>query len=554
MSREWPPRIIFNTDGHWVANYQDRFEPEDITQVLPVLAEAGVDALSVLVGIDDDPAWRGSPHGQMWGDNIENWSPDPFLTDIHGHPLKGGMPTHYHGRPIKPVEGKDPMSAHEFLHWIIAKVIEDGHELMDIYIEGARKNGMLAFASFRMSDAHSCDEARGWYGRAQQKIDRPDLLIGSPVPREVHGAPWSFSWRWDWAKEEVRQRYLGLADEAISRYEFDGLELDFSRAPPFFRDGENFKNIPVMTQFMRDVRSIVEQRSKSRGREIRLVVRVPVGIGENLEAGLDTETWIREGLADIVVMGSPGYCVHEIDIEEAVSCAGDSGVLIFTGFDGHTYAASPQEGYEVSPSGVLRAAALNGYYEGASGVHLFNYDYPGHRGEKSQDDNFNVYQEHHLAVIGEFRDPAALEQKLRCYYLPAPPWGGGGYSDHRLQVPRKLALIGRGAGPEHAMRITIREDVEGGKASGRIGKTELRLRMTDFEESRERIRFEINGKSFPFKPDRTVANSRDESWLVFDDPPLFRGVNRILLNLEGASTPIPWPRVENCEILVFPKK
>ena len=39
-----PPRLIFNTDGHWIINYQDRWEPDDITKIMPTLADAGVDA------------------------------------------------------------------------------------------------------------------------------------------------------------------------------------------------------------------------------------------------------------------------------------------------------------------------------------------------------------------------------------------------------------------------------------------------------------------------------------------------------------------------------
>ncbi len=63
MDSKWPPRLIFNTDGHWIINYQDRWKSEDITKMMPALAAVGVDALSVLVGIDDDLSWRGSPHG-----------------------------------------------------------------------------------------------------------------------------------------------------------------------------------------------------------------------------------------------------------------------------------------------------------------------------------------------------------------------------------------------------------------------------------------------------------------------------------------------------------
>ena len=45
MDVKWPPRLIFNTDGHWMINYQDRWNSEDITRMMPDLVAAGVDAL-----------------------------------------------------------------------------------------------------------------------------------------------------------------------------------------------------------------------------------------------------------------------------------------------------------------------------------------------------------------------------------------------------------------------------------------------------------------------------------------------------------------------------
>ena len=328
-----PPQLIFNTDGHWVINYQDRWAVEDIVKMIPVLADCGVDALTALVGIDDDLSWRGSRYAQLWGDNVADWNPDPMTSDIHGNKMDAGQTLHVHGRPVKAIDGKMPQNAHECLYGLFAKLIADGHDLLQVYIDGARQCDMSIYAGFRMNDAHICDEARGWYGRSPQKIERPDLLIGQAVPRGVHGAPWGFSWRWDYAQQGVRERFLGLCDETLTRYDIDGVELDFSRAPPYFRSGEVYIHIPVMTEFVRSARAVVARH----GADKRLIVRVPMGLGENLEAGLDTETWLREGLADIVALGSPGYCAHEIDIARAVSCAGDSGVLVFAGFDGATY-------------------------------------------------------------------------------------------------------------------------------------------------------------------------------------------------------------------------
>ena len=549
MAVQWPPKLIFNTDGHWIINYQDRWQTEDIVKMMPMLVEAGVDVLSVLVGIDDDLSWRGSAHGQLWGDNITEWNPDPAPSDIHGNKMDSSETLHVHGRPVRAVDGKVPRNAHECLHGLFAKLIADGHDLLQIYIEAARKYDLGICAGFRMNDAHICDEARGWFGRSPQKIERPDLMIGQAVPRGVHGAPWGFSWRWDYAKQEVRQRFLGLFDETLTRYDFDGLEIDFSRAPPFFRPGEVFANIPVLTEFMREARALVARQGERRGRSLRLVVRVPVGLGENLEAGMDTETWIREGLADIVVLGSPGYCVHEIDIAPAVACAGESGVLVFAGFDGSTYEVSPQEGYERNVSSVLRATALNGYRDGAAGLHLFNYDYPSHRAGPAQSDDFNEYDPHHLETIRELKDPALLAHRNRCYYLPSPHHNPG--ADHRLKLPRKLGLQGRGAGSGHALEIAVRDDIAKGRTEGRVVSTELRLRLTDWEESVGRLHLEVNGHRVDFAPQRRVQNSRGQEWLVFVDPPLVTGVNKVLLLLEGIVTPEPWPSLEQCEILVL---
>ena len=244
----WPPRIIFNTDGNWAFNYLTNRDPKDLTVILDALKGSAIDIVTVLVGIDDDLSWRGSPHGQLWGDNIEDWNPD----DDYSSASVGGM----------------SMSDVERLHENLAAVVEDGHDLMKIYIDRARELELGMFASFRMNDAHVNLEDRGWYGRSAQKLERTDLLQGHPAwSGDVHAVKWSFSWRWNYAEEEVRQRFLGLMDETLSRYDFDGLELDFSRGPSLFQIGERFKNIPTLTEFMRKAQAIVRRHeSEKEGR------------------------------------------------------------------------------------------------------------------------------------------------------------------------------------------------------------------------------------------------------------------------------------------------
>ena len=84
----WPPKVIFNTDGNWVNRYLPSRAPEAVTVHMDYFADTSVDALSVMIGVDDDLSWRGSPHAGLWGDNVESWDPDDDPTRI----AEGGKP------------------------------------------------------------------------------------------------------------------------------------------------------------------------------------------------------------------------------------------------------------------------------------------------------------------------------------------------------------------------------------------------------------------------------------------------------------------------------
>ena len=310
-----------------------------------------------------------------------------------------------------------------------------------------------------------------------------------------------------------------------------------------------------MTGFVRQAREVVGRCSQSKDKSLKLIVRVPPSIGESLALGIDTEAWIREGLADVVALASQGLCPANFDVADAVSFAKDSGVLIYTGFDPGARKLSPQEGTDLHPPSVLRAVSLNGYEQGAAGVHLFNYDtrfgIKSHHFEEAEERK--LYSEVQLQTLRELADPSALAASNRCYAVQDYRHNDSIYynGDHRPQVPYKLPVIGRGAGPNHVMRITIEDDLKKGVSEGRIKKTELRIRLIDHEGCIDRIRCRVNGQAIDFNPDRQVKNQWDETWQVFDNPPVRRGGNTVFLALDGAKTPNPWPTVRQCEVLVL---
>ena len=186
---------------------------------------------------------------------------------------------------------------------------------------------------------------------------------------------WKFSWQWDYARPKIRELKLDIFDETLERYTFDGIELDFSRNPPFFKPGQVFRNIETMTEFIRQAYAIVQRHTAERDTPVRLLVRVPPSLDENLELGLDVRAWIELGIVDIVAMNGFTRLVPHGDIAQAVDCSKRSGVLIYTGVGGGTHRTSPHQGFEFNVPAVLRAIALNGYRQGAAGVHLFNVPY-----------------------------------------------------------------------------------------------------------------------------------------------------------------------------------
>ena len=126
-----------------------------------------------------------------------------------------------------------------------------------------RRRGREALLSFRMNDDHGND-----FLRTQFRVDHPDCHLGA-------GAL-------DFGQDEVREYIFRLIEEAVERYDCDGIELDFNRFPRFFRDGTTDERVAKMNSLVERVRQMIDAQSKRRGRRLVLAVRVPSNFGRSL--------------------------------------------------------------------------------------------------------------------------------------------------------------------------------------------------------------------------------------------------------------------------------
>ena len=129
-----------------------------------------------------------------------------------------------------------------------------------------KRRGREALLTFRMNDDHGND-----FLRTQFLVDHPDWRLGSEQYRGK-GAM-------DFGRDEVRDYTFRLIEEAVRRYDCDGIELDFNRFPKFFKDGSTEERVAKMNTLVERVRKMLDRVGRERGRRLVLAVRVPSNYG-----------------------------------------------------------------------------------------------------------------------------------------------------------------------------------------------------------------------------------------------------------------------------------
>ncbi len=302
-----------------------------------------------------------------------------------------------------------------------------GDDPLQLILQFWKRDGRTFFFSMRMNDkhhayfnwAHLWDEFRRthqhWFLQAPSDAEwnkdflpwlndparpgpqemwarvqtQPGELRAGPN-RELNGEKLLY----DYSKAEVRSHYLGILREACRRYDLDGVELDWLRYPKFFRDGE--VNAAVLTEFVREARTILDEAAKRYGHPLRLVTRVPDGPARARELGLDVEAWLKAGWIDAVIAGN-GFTFGSNALDQWVTLAHRHRVPVYGVIErmprGFTRYGSPE---------TLRAAAATLWARGADGLYTFNF-----------------YNTAEYPLLAELSDPARLARLPKEFFVDA---------------------------------------------------------------------------------------------------------------------------------------
>ncbi len=230
-----------------------------------------------------------------------------------------------------------------------------GIDHYEVWLATIRKCGREAWISNRMNDAHYTND--------------PDSVMHDRLWREHPEYRLASGGAFDFAHKEVRQNKLKLIAELLDRYDMDGLELDFSRFPWYFKTPDD---APLMTELMEEARRLVNAAAKRRGHPIKLGVRIMSRPHIARRLGFDVAAWREKKLVDVVTVTNFWPCTDPaMPLEEWRELLGDeveldAGIEIFV-------QAYPGAAQFVDTPEVFAGFAAQYLYRGADKIYLFNH-------------------------------------------------------------------------------------------------------------------------------------------------------------------------------------
>jgi len=375
------------------------------------------------------------------------------------------------------------------------------------YILAAREADMEVFASIRMNDTHDARVANIEGLTHPLKKGRPDLLLGNEDSmkrgRQAYASDSIMTWFWsglNFGKAEVRQHFLGFVRWYCPRHDFDGLELDYYRHPLFFRLGEEEEHAGAMTEFVRDVRKTLNEIGEKRGRPYLLAIRVPDTPAMSRRSGLDAETWLREGLMDLLIVGG-GYMPYSGRLKEFVDLAHQRHVQAY-----------PCVNHFRGPV-QMRSLASNFWALGGDGFYLFNFF--GVTG-KEVNAGWGASDAVSLREVGSVetlrgRDKVYLADTGESrHYI--------GYSNPESQFPLRI-VGGRPA------ELVVGDDVRAAEKDGSLKELRLQFTVANVDQA-EAVSLQLNGVTVP--PDKITRTDESTFEALLTASSVRRGINEVI--------------------------
>lgn len=425
----------------------------------------------------------------------------------------------------------------------VRPLIEQGNDALKVMVDYCHANGIEIFRSQRMNDrhdrSHTPDNPNPEFSPFKQQ--HPECLVSTIDNPPTHA---KYDWTGaDYTHPEVRDAMYSYLEEVCQNYDVDGIEMDFWRAPLFFKSvafgGQaSDKELDMMTDLVRRVREMTEREGQRRGRPLLVAVRVPDSLGYCRGIGLDLERWMEEGLVDLLI---PGDSIRQwTPWEQMIKLGHRYGVKVYPSLQRPVF---PGEAPPFSRNSAqsYRAKAMKMWQSGADGVYLFNYLRP----------------KQWWPWLREIGEPDVLARLDKTYYATyswgsrlargdgSPEYflaGGGRFVDIPMLTPDDPITVEPGKTVN--LDVRVGDDLDAAVKKGLQPQVACHLMAAD----NQNLSVRLNGVTL----EKRI--SHDNVWLEFPlEPKLVRpGVNRVEFEL-GAGANEGWSVRDIVISVQFPK-
>lgn len=261
-------------------------------------------------------------------------------------------------------EERNRWSPHERQRFeTLERFTREGVDPYAVIFDAARRAGLETLLTFRINDAHGNDFLRTAFWR-----DHPQYRLPGGALDFSHAA--------------VREYVLGLIVEAMSRYDVDGLELDFQRFPNFFPKETTLSTAArtaLISQWVGQTHARLQALGRERGRPLVLTARVPSAqnqatptYAESLERGCDPAAWARNGWIDFLTVSEWLFAGETLGLEAWRKAVPH--VPIYAGIQPELRPSTSEAHAEFHlGSAGYRRLARQRWADGANGIYLFNF-------------------------------------------------------------------------------------------------------------------------------------------------------------------------------------
>ncbi len=394
---------------------------------------------------------------------------DAIWWDIAGSPLESTYPS-----KIEP-----PVD-----HPLLQQWLREGVDWVEQLVNETRRRKLEVFWNHRISEVEFTHMAGGATKKltSQLKVEHPDWVVP---------ASWWPQGMWNLVSEGLREHKLTILRELVTRYDLDGIQIDFSRHIPCLAVGHQWELRGHVTEFMRMVRLMLLEVAQQRGRPLLLAAKVPQTLEGCRADGFDVKAWADQRLVDVLTLGSRSMDVAVEGIRAAVG----NDVQLQPCFDDH----HATDGYRYGPIEFLRGVFANHFQRGADSVATFNWSVG--TPEFCRIVGSDVGPPSHQTAYKEVGDPKSMAGKDKFFAIERRggyPWADGFFNrNDTAPLPQPLADGGRAA--KFTLHISDAPPASDVKAS-------LTLRCILFQTDEADV-FEVRFNGIPLS-----VTTRDAEW------------------------------------------